>query len=76
MKALRYHGPGDLRLDDIDQPVCAKNQVKVRKRSKEKNLSPLVIYRWSIFADVQKLKPEFVGICGTGLNAQMPIHAA
>lgn len=33
MKALRYHGPRNLRLDDIEEPVCGKNQVKVRDLS-------------------------------------------
>jgi len=42
MKALRFHGAGDLRLDVIDEPTCGNNQVK--------------------------LKPEFVGLCGTDLH--------
>lgn len=42
MRALRYHNPGDLRLEDIPEPVCLLNQVKVR--------------------------PAFVGICGTDLH--------
>lgn len=29
MKALRFHGRGDLRLDQIDEPVCGKDQIKV-----------------------------------------------
>ncbi|CAH0055985.1 unnamed protein product [Clonostachys solani] len=43
MRALRYHGPGDLRLEHgIPEPCCSKTQVKVR--------------------------PAFVGICGTDLH--------
>lgn len=29
MRALRYHGPGDLRLDDIPEPTCKDFQIKV-----------------------------------------------
>lgn len=29
MKAVRFHGPGDIRLDEIEEPVCGKGQVKV-----------------------------------------------
>jgi D-arabinose 1-dehydrogenase-like Zn-dependent alcohol dehydrogenase len=42
MRALRYHGPKDLRLEDVPEPKCAPTQVKIR--------------------------PAFVGICGTDLH--------
>ncbi|KAI9836756.1 MAG: hypothetical protein M1837_003244 [Sclerophora amabilis] len=42
MKALRFHGQRDIRLDDVPVPTCGKGQVKV--------------------------KPKFVGICGTDLH--------
>lgn len=42
MRALRYYGPQDLRLDDLPEPKCGPGQVKVR--------------------------PAFVGICGTDLH--------
>ena len=29
MKALRFHGQRDLRLDEVEIPVCGKDQVKV-----------------------------------------------
>lgn len=29
MKAIRFHGPGDIRLDEVEEPVCGKGQVKV-----------------------------------------------
>jgi hypothetical protein len=29
MRALRYHGPGDLRLDDIPEPTCKDFQINV-----------------------------------------------
>lgn len=28
MKALRFHGQRDLRLDEVEIPVCGKDQVK------------------------------------------------
>ncbi|KAI9875608.1 MAG: hypothetical protein M1830_008206 [Pleopsidium flavum] len=31
MKALRFHGQKDIRLEDIDVPKCGKGQVKVEK---------------------------------------------
>ncbi|KAG2421130.1 hypothetical protein HFD88_000746 [Aspergillus terreus] len=30
MKSVRFHGPGDIRVEEIDEPVCGKGQVKVR----------------------------------------------
>ncbi|RMZ82898.1 hypothetical protein DV737_g1932, partial [Chaetothyriales sp. CBS 132003] len=43
MRALRYHGPSDLRVDkDVPAPSCGPDQVKI--------------------------KPAFVGICGTDLH--------
>lgn len=30
MKAIRYYGPGDMRLDDIPEPNPGPNQVKVK----------------------------------------------
>ncbi|KAL8866854.1 MAG: hypothetical protein Q9174_006040 [Haloplaca sp. 1 TL-2023] len=30
MKAVRFHGKGDIRLEDIEVPVCGKGQVKVK----------------------------------------------
>lgn len=29
MKALRFHGKGDLRLEDVEIPQCGKDQIKV-----------------------------------------------
>ncbi|KAL9008218.1 MAG: hypothetical protein Q9173_006634 [Seirophora scorigena] len=29
MKAVRFHGKGDIRLDDVEVPTCGKGQVKV-----------------------------------------------
>lgn len=31
MKALRYHGQKDIRLEDVDVPKCGKDQVKVTR---------------------------------------------
>ncbi|WP_262699550.1 MULTISPECIES: 2,3-butanediol dehydrogenase [Streptomyces] len=30
MRALRYHGPGDIRLEDVDEPEVGPGQVKLR----------------------------------------------
>jgi hypothetical protein len=29
MRAVRFHGRGDIRVDEIDEPVCGEGQVKV-----------------------------------------------
>jgi threonine dehydrogenase-like Zn-dependent dehydrogenase len=29
MRAVRFHGRGDIRVDEIDEPVCGDGQVKV-----------------------------------------------
>jgi threonine dehydrogenase-like Zn-dependent dehydrogenase len=46
MRAARYHGVEDIRVEEIEEPVCGEGQVKVR--------------------------PAFVGICGTGEFATHP----
>lgn len=28
MRAVRFHGRGDIRLDEIEEPVCGNGQVK------------------------------------------------
>ncbi|PYI11784.1 alcohol dehydrogenase [Aspergillus sclerotiicarbonarius CBS 121057] len=30
MKAVRFHGRGDIRVEEIDEPTCGKGQVKMR----------------------------------------------
>ncbi|KAJ6003498.1 hypothetical protein N7451_006045 [Penicillium sp. IBT 35674x] len=30
MKSARFHGPGDIRVDTIEEPTCGKGQVKMR----------------------------------------------
>lgn len=29
MEAVRFHGPRDIRIETIDEPICGKGQVKV-----------------------------------------------
>src|SRR5436309_2285670 len=43
MRAARYYGKEDMRLEEIEEPVCGEGQLKIR--------------------------PAFVGICGTGKNS-------
>ncbi|KAL2837183.1 chaperonin 10-like protein [Aspergillus pseudoustus] len=42
MRAARFHGRGDIRIDQIEEPVCGEGEVKIR--------------------------PAFVGICGSDLH--------
>lgn len=30
MKAVRFHGKEDIRLEEIPEPVCGKGQIKIR----------------------------------------------
>ncbi|KAI2732803.1 hypothetical protein DTO012A8_10172 [Penicillium roqueforti] len=30
MRAVRFHGRGDIRVDEIEEPVCGDGQVKIR----------------------------------------------
>ncbi|KAJ9480651.1 hypothetical protein VN97_g12893 [Penicillium thymicola] len=30
MKSVRFHGPGDVRVDNVEEPICGKGQVKMR----------------------------------------------
>ena len=29
MKSVRYHGPGDIRVEEISEPICGRGEVKV-----------------------------------------------
>lgn len=40
MKAARYYGKEDIRIEEVEEPTCKEGQIKI--------------------------KPAFVGICGTG----------
>ena len=33
MKALRYHAPGDVRIEDVPEPVCGPDEIKIRVRN-------------------------------------------
>ncbi len=33
MRALRYHAPGDVRIEDVPEPVCGPDEVKIRVRN-------------------------------------------
>jgi threonine dehydrogenase-like Zn-dependent dehydrogenase len=45
MRAARYYGIEDIRVEEIEEPVCKEGQIKIR--------------------------PAFVGICGTGEQVTM-----
>ena len=58
MRAVRFHGPKDIRVDSVPEPACGNGQVKV---SQPKFLS-------LTFSKLSQLRPAFVGICGTDLH--------
>ena len=41
MKSVRFHGPGDIRLDTVEEPVCGKGQVKVGFEAEDFPFRPL-----------------------------------
>jgi threonine dehydrogenase-like Zn-dependent dehydrogenase len=45
MRAARYYGKEDIRVEEIEEPVCKPGQLKI--------------------------KPAFVGICGTGISPSL-----
>lgn len=61
MKSVRFHGPGDIRVDEISEPVCGKGQVKV--------LYPPIYPCLMVvhLTNTDKIQPAFVGICGSGM---------
>lgn len=32
MKSVRYHGAGDIRVEEISEPICGREEVKVHCR--------------------------------------------
>ncbi len=66
MRAARYHGKEDIRIEQIDEPSCGKGQVKVpnleslyMQPSLPSNTQALTLYV------TKQVAPAFVGICGT-----------
>lgn len=59
MKAVRWHGPGDIRLDEIEEPVCGKGQVKVGILSMRSSTAT---------NGILQMRPAYVGICGSGMS--------
>lgn len=71
MRAVRYYGVKDIRIEDIPEPECKAEYVKVLGRDTP---NPLVTQTCDPHgdpapgADGYKVKPAFVGICGTDLH--------
>ncbi|KAJ5982975.1 hypothetical protein N7481_005074 [Penicillium waksmanii] len=60
MQSIRFHGPGDIRMDEVDEPVCGKGQVKVC-------LYISLILEITLTENI-KMRPAYVGICGSDLH--------
>ncbi|KAJ5952655.1 uncharacterized protein N7479_011068 [Penicillium vulpinum] len=54
MRAVRFHGRGDIRIDEIEEPVCGDGQVKASLSITTRNFC--------------NIRPAFVGICGTDIH--------
>lgn len=67
MRAVRYHGREDVRVDDVPEPVCGSGQVKVCQTNSTSRHC-----RGGFQASHHpKIKPAFVGICGSGQSPSM-----
>lgn len=67
MRAVRFHGRRDIRVDQIDEPVCREDQVKVRSSFNDHrhttSISLLTIHRSALLSRgyagvVRTLTPE------------------
>lgn len=45
MRAVRFHGRGDIRLDEVEEPVCGSGQVKVRSTYRQYSRHTVQILR-------------------------------
>lgn len=59
MRAARYYGREDIRVEDVEVAACGEGQVRVRRRPHidEKNVKLIA-----------QVAPAYVGICGTDLH--------
>ena len=62
MKAVRFHGQRDIRLDDVEIMQCGRGQVKVGA------FSIFESAKTSVLSVVRQVKPSFAGICGSGIT--------
>jgi threonine dehydrogenase-like Zn-dependent dehydrogenase len=45
MRAVRFHGREDIRIDEVEEPICGNGQVKVREyTTKDKLQLRLALY--------------------------------
>ena len=64
MKAVVFHGKNDLRVQDVEEPLCTSGRVKVRNIPVDSHIRNS--------SDVSQVKPAFCGICGTGKYQEQP----
>ena len=68
MKAVRFHGQRDIRLDDVEIVQCGRGQVKVS------TFSMFESAKLSILSVLYQVTPAFVGICGSGMLPRRPLQ--
>ena len=64
MKAAVYHGPRDIRVEDIDQPGITADEILVRVRACGICGSDLHMYRLGMFEALGR--PVAAGLCHPG----------
>ena len=83
MKALRFYAPEDVRLEDVPEPVCGPDEIKLRIRNcstcgtdvkilhnGHQNLSPPRIIGHEIAGEVVEVGAEAVGGLEVGDRVQ------
>ena len=66
MRALRYHGVKDLRLEhDVPEPTCGETQIKIRRMSTFHTAGNHLSKPFYPDADISRNTAAFCGICGT-----------
>jgi hypothetical protein len=73
MKAARYYGPHDIRVEQIDEPVAARGQVKIKVSHSKSKKDILISNDESSIIDclVRSSLPLFEGNSVLGLNGIM-----
>lgn len=64
MKAVRFHGKHDIRVDQVPVPACGSDEVLVC------SISNTTV---ELTDTKEKMRPAFTGICGTGIQARRPV---
>ena len=60
MKALRFYAPGDVRLEDVPEPVCGPSEVKIKKNG-HVNITRVTTMGHEVAGEVVEVGAEALG---------------